>query len=228
MKLLRSASVALYRILEAILLSVALWFVAAFALSSIRVNADYSAPTSNGIEIYVSSNGVHTDFVLPAHNEVCDWNSDLPLSDFNGTDTTWSHIAFGWGNKDFYVNTPTWNDLTFTTAFKAAFGIGPAAMHVTRYRNAPAVSANCKRFVVSKAQYKNLVHYLQNHLHKSSGSAELINHPGYGYHDRFYESAGRYSMLTTCNEWTGNGMEAAGLPAGVWTPLEFMIMNPDR
>jgi uncharacterized protein (TIGR02117 family) len=228
MKLLRTASIAVYRILEVLLLSIALWLVAAFALSSIRVNADYSEPTSRGIEIFISSNGVHTDFVLPVRNEVYDWNAHLPLSDFNGTDTTWSHIAFGWGNKDFYVSTPTWNDLTFTTAFKAAFGIGPAAMHITRYRQAPAAGGNCRRFILSEEQYKNLVHYLQKHLQHSSGSAALINHPGYGYHDRFYESAGRYSLLTTCNEWTGNGMEAAGLPSGVWTPLEFMIMDPVR
>lgn len=225
MKLLRYASVVLYRVLEALLLSVSLWLVAAFALSSIKLNTDYEVPASNGIEIYVSSNGVHTDFVLPVNNKICNWNTSLPLTDFNGTDSTWTHIAFGWGNKDFYVNTPTWNDLTFTTALKSAFGIGPAAMHITRYRNAPAISASCKRYIVSAAQYKNLVHYLQKHLMNSSGSAVLINHPGYGYHDRFYESAGRYSLLKTCNEWTGNGMECAGLTVGIWTPTERMIMH---
>lgn len=228
MTFLHSSLVAAYRALEALLLSISIWLVAAFALSSIKLNTDYKVPASNGIEIYVSSNGVHTDFVLPVTNKICNWNASLPPSDFNGTDSTWTHIAFGWGNKEFYLNTPTWNNLTFLTAFKAAFGIGPAAMHVTRYRQAPAVSSNCKRFILSEEQYKNLVHYLQNHLHNSPGNAELISHPGYGYHDRFYESAGRYSLLTTCNEWTGNGMEAAGLPAGVWTPLEFMIMSPQR
>jgi uncharacterized protein (TIGR02117 family) len=131
----------------------------------------------------------------------------------------------GWGNKDFYVNTPTWNDLTFLTAFKAAFGLGPAAMHVTRYRIKPAVSKNCIRYLITEEQYNKLVNYLMNHLSHDKTSPKLIAHPGYGYNDRFYESAGTYSLLNTCNEFTGNGMGAAGLPVGMWTPLERMIMH---
>lgn len=225
MKLLHSSLVAAYRVLETLLLSIAMWLVAAFALSSIKLNTDYIAPPSNGIEIYISSNGVHTDFVLPVNNKICNWNTILPLSDFNGADSTWTHIAFGWGNKDFYVNTPTWNDLTFTTAFKAAFGIGSAAMHVTRYRTKPAVSKNCKRYIITEEQYNKLVNYLMKHVSRNKIAPKLILHPGYGYNDRFYESAGTYSLLHTCNEFTGNGMDAAGLPVGLWTPLERMIMH---
>jgi uncharacterized protein (TIGR02117 family) len=215
-------------ILEFIALPVALWLAAAFSLSSVQLNSEFKPAKSEGVEIYISSNGVHTDFVLPVQNDVINWNRQLPLSAFDNADTTWTHLAFGWGNKEFYVNTPTWNDLTFTTAFKAAFGIGPASLHITRYRHAPAVSVNCIRYAISKDQYTRLVNYLQSHLLADGNQPQLVPHPGYGYNDRFYESQGHYSLLTTCNEWTGNGMEAAGLPVGLWTPLEFMIMKPQR
>ena len=225
MTFLHSSLVAAYRALEALLLSISIWLVAAFALSSIKLNTDCKVPASNGIEIYVSSNGIHTDFVLPVNNKICNWNTSLPLTDFNGTDSTWTHIAFGWGNKEFYLNTPTWDDLTFLTAFKAAFGIGPAAMHVTRYRTEPAVSKNCIRYTITEEQYDKLINYLMSHLAHDKTSPKLIAHPGYGYHDRFYESKGTYSLLNTCNEFTGNGMQVAGLPVGVWTPMERMIMH---
>lgn len=228
MTFLHSPLVAAYRALEALLLSISLWLVVAFALSSIKLNTDYKVPANNGIEIYVSSNGVHTDFVLPVNNKICNWNTSFPLTDFNGTDSTWTHIAFGWGNKEFYLNTPTWNDLTFLTAFKAAFGIGPAAMHVTRYRTEPAVSKNCTRYVITEEQYARLVNYLMFHLSNDKIAPKLIVHPGYGYNDRFYESAGTYSLINTCNEFTGNGMQVAGLPVGVWTPMEHMITHTNE
>src|SRR5690606_5112581 len=63
--------------------------------------------------IYVMDNGIHTSIVLPARNKTMDWNA---LLDTSGT---WPHapyIGFGWGEKDFYINTPTWNDLQMNIA----------------------------------------------------------------------------------------------------------------
>ena len=30
-------------------------------------------------------------------------------------------VSFGWGDKNFYANTPTWKDVTFSVGFKALF-----------------------------------------------------------------------------------------------------------
>lgn len=223
MRYLATAGRILYRSIEVVLLLASLWLILAFALSQIRVNSDF-APTPNGIQIYLRSNGVHTDFVVPVRNDIIHWDTLLSPSYFNA-DSTYSHLAFGWGNKRFYLNTPEWKDLTFTTAFTAAFGLGESAMHITYYKSAPQPGVRVKSFLISEEQYRRLIDYLIQYLRVEGKGVTIIDHPGYGAHDRFYEANGTYNMFQTCNEWTGDGMEETGLPVGVWTPLEAGIMK---
>lgn len=223
MRYLAAAGRIAYRSIEVILLLVSMWMIFAHLLSQVRVNSDF-VPSKNGIPIYLRSNGVHTDFVVPVRSDIISWDAVVRPSDFNA-DSTYSHLAFGWGNKRFYLNTPEWKDLTFSTAFTAAFGLGEAAMHITYYKAAPQPGVRVKSFVINEEQYQNLVNYILKYLRDDHKGVMIIDHPGYGAHDRFYEANGTYNMFLTCNEWTGNGMQETGLPVGVWTPLEAGIMG---
>lgn len=215
----------LYRSLEVLLLLIALWFLLAFILPEFKVNNDFSSP-AKGVKIFIHSNGVHTDFVVPVRTSVIRWDTVVHPADF-GADSTYTHVSFGWGNKKFYIETPTWNDLTFSTAIIAAFGLGDAAMHVTYYKSAPRESERTISYVISEEQYRNLISHISGTFRYDENGMMLIDHPGYGYHDRFYEAQGHYSFIKTCNEWTGDGMEATGLPAGIWTPMEPSIMRTE-
>ena len=42
-------------------------------------------------------------------------------------------MSFGWGDENFYINTPTWGDLTLKNAFSAMFLKSASLMHLTRY-----------------------------------------------------------------------------------------------
>ena len=42
-------------------------------------------------------------------------------------------ISIGWGDKGFYLDTPTWAELKLSTALIAGFGLGNAALHITYY-----------------------------------------------------------------------------------------------
>lgn len=212
-----------YRILEMFLLIVAAWLLFAHALPLARVNSAFR-PDPAGIRIFIHSNGVHTDFVLPMRSKIIHWDSVLHPADFSA-DTSYSHVAIGWGDKGFFMNTPTWADLTFSTAFTAAAGIGESAMHATYYHAAPLPGERTLSFAISKEKYATLVKYILATFRRDGKGVMLINHEGYGLHDRFYEANGTYSLFQTCNEWTGDGMEEAGLPVGVWTPLEFGIIK---
>ena len=117
-------------------------------------------PEKNEIELFVQSNGIHTDFVLPVESELLNWNHLLPCSDFELVDTTFKYIAIGWGDKGFFLDTPTWSDLKFSTAFNAAFGLGSTAMHISYKRNEPQQCESCKMIVVSKKQYQQLIEAL--------------------------------------------------------------------
>ena len=43
-------------------------------------------------------------------------------------------VGLGWGDKGFYLETPTWADLKTSTALKAVSGYNTTAMHVTFYK----------------------------------------------------------------------------------------------
>ena len=86
------------------------------------------------VEAYIMTNGVHTDLVLPVKSKYIDWSSKLPFENTKGQKTDFDYISFGWGDKGFYLDTPTWAELKFSTAFKAAFWLSDSAMHCTYYK----------------------------------------------------------------------------------------------
>lgn len=222
-KVLRSTGIFLYRSFEVFCLIVASWLLFAFALPEIQLNGDYVSST-NGVKIFIRSNGVHTDFVMPVRSKMNAWDAGFPPERFSA-DSSYQYIAMGWGDKGFFLDTPTWGDLTFGTAIIAVSGIGESALHVDYVKDAPKESARVKQFLISEEQYANLIGYILQTMQFRNDGPILIQHAGYGKHDLFFEANGRYSLFTTCNEWTGDGMEAAGLPVGIWTPLEFGIMR---
>jgi uncharacterized protein (TIGR02117 family) len=195
-----------------------LYLLVAWVLGSLHANHNF-VEASPGVEVFVWSNGVHTDLVVPAQHEVMDWRPWLSSSNA-------SHIAFGWGDKGFFLEVPEWRDLTFKVAFNALVIDGEAAMHVTLLEQPPPRSATCRRVTISAGQYRTLAEYLRGSFKlDSQGLPRRIAAPGYGDNDAFYEATGHYGPINTCNEWTGRGLRAAGIKTGVWTPFESAVMK---
>jgi uncharacterized protein (TIGR02117 family) len=213
----------LYRAFEIFSLLVSSWILLAILLPEIRVNT-IPAKAQRPVEIFIRSNGVHTDFVLPVHHTLFAWDTFIAPHVCNA-DSTYQYIALGWGDKGFFLNTPTWDDLTFATAFTAASGIGGTAMHVDYMRSPPKTGPRGKQFLLTEKQYAALIAYITQSFTLSNAKPVLIDHAGYGQRDKFFEANGRYSLFMTCNEWTGDGMQAAEMPVGIWTPLESGIMQ---
>ena len=196
----------------------------AVTLPYIRTSGRQTTAEKN-ITIYVQSNGVHTDFVLPVKTAQRNWNEWLHCSDFKQADTSFRYVSIGWGDKGFFIATPTWADLKASTVFNAAFGLSSTAMHVTYRRSAPHTGASCKRLVLSEEQYERLLNYITGSFRETKKGFLLVDHPGYTGFDRFYEAKGTYSLLKTCNVWTGQGLEVTGLRTGIWTPFAYGVLQ---
>jgi len=91
----------------------------AWALSHLSVKAEPN--TQSQVAIYIKGDIVHTDLVLPVKTESKDWSQSILYKYTRTGDTAFNYISFGWGDKGFYLETPTWADLKASTAFKAAF-----------------------------------------------------------------------------------------------------------
>lgn len=202
-----------------------LYVLIALLLSLIPVNTREPVATT-GVEIYITTNGVHADFTVPVANATIDWRNYLNLQDYKGANESFRYVAFGWGDKGFYLHTPQWSDLTFSTAVNAILLPSPTAMHVTYFRQAPAVGEDSHRLYLSQEQYQQLVRYIQNSFEQTEdGNIMLIKNAGYSTHDNFYEAKGSYSFLYTCNNWVNEGLKKIGIKTAVWTPFDKGIMH---
>ena len=103
------------------------------------------------VEAYILTNGVHTDLVVPVKSEQIDWSKEIPFENTRSKRTDFKYLSIGWGDKGFYLDTPTWADLKFSTAFKAAFWLSESAMHCTFY-DKMIEGEDCKKITLTKDQ----------------------------------------------------------------------------
>ena len=214
----------LFSLLATLLGLVAAYALAATVLSYIPVNGEQPVATE-GVEIYITTNGVHADFTVPVATPLIDWRNQLPLQDYKAADESFQYIAFGWGDKGFYLKTPQWKDLTLSTAVNAILLPSPTAMHVTYFRRAPTVGEDSRLIYLTPEQYQQLVQYILESFEKSEqGSLLLIRDAGYSTYDNFYEANGSYSLFYTCNNWVNQGLREIGIKTSLWTPFDWGIM----
>ena len=210
------------RIVLGLIAFVALYLLAAFGLSKIATPAESVADRT--VDIYILTNGVHTDIVVPLKTEQIDWGKEVKFENTISKDTNAKLVAFGWGDKGFYLNTPTWADLKFSTAFKAAFALSTSAVHATFHQQL-VESSSCKKISISKEQYARLITYIQNSFQRGANghTINIKTNANYGETDAFYEAKRRYNLFYTCNTWANNALKACGQRACLWTPMDKPI-----
>jgi len=194
------------------------YIVATLILSRITVNSEPVA--SNDVEIFINSNGVHTDIVVPVKNEVKDWSKDILFKHTKSQDSLMRYVAFGWGDKGFYLDTPEWSDLKASTAAKAAFYLGTSAMHTCFYKSLKE-DEECVRVTISKEDYADMVKYISESFRMDENNkVQWIENQSYGNYDAFYEGEGRYSLFYTCNTWANNALKAGHQKGALWTTYD--------
>ncbi|WKK77754.1 DUF2459 domain-containing protein [Marivirga salinae] len=192
------------------------YLVVSLVLSTITIdrNESYEIPDKT---IYLASNGVHLDIVIPKKNIDSSLLSNLvhkPNENF---------LGFGWGDEEFYLNTRTWGDLKFDVAFKAVFLNGSSLIHTTRYQN---IQNHWIKIKITESELSRLNTYLYESFDfNKNGELILLKNKGYTSRDDFYRAKGSFSFYKTCNSWVNKGFKKSGLKACLWTPFDFGLMN---
>ena len=204
---------------------VAFYLFCAYLIPFIQIPAKPVSEPKN-IDAYILTNGVHTDLVVPVKTPEIDWSQQIPFENTLSKRTDFKYLAIGWGDKGFYLDTPTWADLKFSTAFKAAFWLSESAMHCTYYEKM-TVGKDCVRLNLTRQQYLDLIKFINDKFDRGqNGKPILIKTDAvYGKNDAFYDAKGSFSFLDTCNTWSNNGLKAAGQKAALWTPSDFGIFQ---
>ena len=196
----------------------------ALLLGLIPANAGWRE-AREGVRVFLRTNGVHTWIVVPAVSPDMDWRPLVPGVDLKNP--RWgrgNYVAFGYGNREVYLNTPTWADLRTRDAFAAAFGTGSSLIHADHDQD-PRPGPAQRPLTLTRDEYRRLVAFIRaSFRYDAAGHTVPVRGRGYGASDAFYEATGRYDAFHTCNEWTGEALRAAGVRTGLWTPFSASIM----
>lgn len=204
----------LFSLLLLLLGSIFLYLFTAFCFmffpahtSSTNVNKDKT--------IYILYDEMHSDIVLNLKDTTQPWEDLFPtlIREKKG------FIAFGWGDKETYLNTPTWDKLKLSTALKALFINSPSLVHVSYYPHLKHFQ-NLKRVALTKAQQRAL----EASIFKSF-NFKGETYKGHRFNDLFHSSSYTYNLLNTCNTWTGETLRDANISVSYWTPFSQNLIG---
>lgn len=207
----------LWRLLGVLVALPLLYATAALILGLIPVNRDWR-PAPEGITVWLVTNGVHAGIAMPVRTDTIDWSTVFPRSDMR--DGRGDIVTVGWGDRKFFLETPTWADLSATTAVNALMGVDGTLVHV-EYGYAPAQDPDAIRLLITQEAYARLVKYVHGSVQPGERDvARVIRGHHYADDDAFYEAHGRYSLFLTCNQWTRNALSSAGVRVPAWSPFD--------
>lgn len=167
-------------------------------------------------EIFLNTNGIHVDLIIPVNQLDPSFRNNLDVLPVT------QYVAFGWGDRNFYIKTPEWTDLTLRVAFKALFLKSSAAMHVTFY---PYKTDTWKQLPLCDEQLMTLIDYINNSFAKDkNGKLIKMDFDGYNQFDSFFEAKGSFSVFKTCNVWVNIAFKEAQVRTAVWTPFDFGVL----
>jgi uncharacterized protein (TIGR02117 family) len=169
-----------------------------------------------GQKIFVATNGVHIDIILRVDQMDPYFIQELEIP------VNARYISFGWGDKNFYIHTPEWSDLTFPVAFKALFLRSETAMHVNYYsREQTWWHPLC----LCEEQLQQLFFYIRSSFATApDGKLIQLDFEGYSDFDSFYEAKGAFTLFNTCNVWAIKGLKSIEIKTSVWSPFDFGVL----
>ncbi|MBZ9729396.1 TIGR02117 family protein [Salegentibacter sp. JZCK2] len=195
-----------------------IYLVLALIGTVIPVNSNSETENAD-IEIYLLKQDMHTDILLPVKSEIIRWDSIFKPEHTLSQTPYPEFIGFGWGDLNFYRNTPQWEDLKLKVAFKALFLKSQSALHTRFFRKVPN-SENLVKILVTEDQYRKLSRYILETVNvENTGQIQPVPDLNYYRDDAFYSAETSFHLFKTCNTWTNSALKASGLKACLWTPF---------
>lgn len=179
----------------------------AVALLLAACTAPSPPPSSAGpltATIYVIDRGWHTDIGLPA-NEI-----SRPLAALESGFPGVRYLTLGFGERAYLTS----RQVTVGQTLRALLP-SQSAMLVTALKAPPAAAFGAGNVVVLHVTADGLAN-LQATIwddleHSAAGEPAMLGRGPY-VGSEFYASRGTYDMFHTCNTWTAQMLDAAGLP----------------
>ena len=169
--------------------------------------------------VYLTSGQIHTEFVFELEAAPVNWEKFLGeelVTEINPSKKI-KYISIGWGEKRFFYEMATWDQLTFELAFSAIFLPSRSAVHVEL---AETLSPYLKhyRLYLSKEEYLSLYEFIKDSFDLENGRPKKIDDYNYYKRDRFFWGKGNYHLFRTCNMWSVEGLKKIKAKRPLWSP----------
>ncbi|OLP19737.1 hypothetical protein BST81_04170 [Leptolyngbya sp. 'hensonii'] len=199
---------------------------AGLAISCLIPRRWHQPPQTNcDFKIYVASDGFHVSLIVPVTNEAFDWQQHLPLQEIGRQNRKdYRYLSFGWGERFFFMETPSWDKVNPLHALKALVLLNPSVMNVQGYPEVPQTwgSTVVKTIRIDREHYLQLNQFIEASFQTDAQGRKIRARVHEG--SSFYEANGKYSLLRTCNTWAAEGLDAAALQTPLWSGLAWPIM----
>jgi uncharacterized protein (TIGR02117 family) len=179
-----------------------------------------------GLKIYVSGDVMHTNLIVPVSSTAFDWRKHLDLDNVgNRSARDYRYLQFGWGDRIFYMETPSWAEMNYVSALRALLLQNPSAIFVKGHPTVPHYpSEKLKCLSLSHSDYLALMKYIEASFQADAQGEKLRLGSGQDGESGFYAANGKYSMFRTCNSWTADALRAANVNTPLWGGLAPAVM----
>lgn len=169
----------------------------------------------NPVQVYVLNYGFHTDIALPVDAIITRGGR---LAEAARAAGNWKWIIVGWGDESFYTGTG-FSAARVADGLRSLFWPGnPSVIRITGL-NAPPDQAyretDVAALALSREGFEAMAKSIEASFFAEPGeplvASGMRDMPGV-----FYPARGDFSAFHTCNNWTSDQLNAAGLPT---TPM---------
>lgn len=176
-----------------------------------------------GIPIYIYNTGIHTDILVPVKTKTWDWQEYFNIKLIANPSVSINYLAFGFGDRAYFLETYNGTLLPIATTFKALFLPTPSAMRVLAYKNIPQ-QYEIKCAIITQTHYLMLMEFINDSFQfdAQGNRRSLTIDPNYRV--GFYAAKDTYSILRACNDWTAEALRLAGVKTPLWSGLSSSIM----
>lgn len=184
-------------------------------------------PSGNcDLKVFVSGDMMHTNLIVPVKTVVFDWHKYLDLEEVGDrTPDNYRYLQFGWGDRIFYMETPSWAEMSIPSAVRALVLQNPSAIFVKGHETIPRYPGEeLKCISLGHADYLALMQYINASFQGDRRGRKLRLGSGQDGESGFYAAKGKYSMLKTCNSWTADALRSANVNTPVWGGLAPAVM----
>lgn len=215
----------LRRLGRLVLVLIVLYALAAGLLPLWRVGGPLPPAQAPATNVYITTNGLHTDVWLPSQVPLGADSAVQPLDSLLGLPPgPPGYRVLGWGHRAFYLAGPQPDEVRFYFFGLRLLVPSRSSLRVNCLAGPPAVGPTARRLVVGPNQLADLVAFMQRTLGTANGAeAQPIAQPS-PLPGQFYESPLRYHAFYTCNHWTTQCLATLGASRPLWSPMAWGVM----